>query len=339
MSVSNYASIVGRIRVLETKFIKESDIERMVGAKSLKDAFLRMRELDTMRDIKDDCSEYNFNYIINKFLEREKDFIKKGNPVKGSLKFIWYEYDAHNMKVLLKARLKKLDKKEYSSALYYNMGNIDVSDMEDFVLNDKKLPIGSPEQFHSYKERVLRYYDDLKNIQIVDFMIDRMYLKLALDIASKTKSNLIINFIKHRIDLTNVRTFLRGQSLMEDVDLISRAFIMGGFIPYSIFETYFSKPTLEFINSVSGKEYSDLLSIGYKSYKEENSYVLLEKLIDEYLLSLLHETKYYLFGPEILFAYYWVQRNSAQMLKLVLLGKLNNLSNDAILKRLRKVTL
>lgn len=341
MNNTKFATIVGQIRVLETEFIKDNQIERLVGSKNFQEAYDIMRELPRIKNIKDECDCYDFDYVLHKFLEEEKNFLEKNNPIKGSLDFIWYEYDAHNLKILLKSKVQSVPKKEYDKALYHNMGIIPIEKLENFVFNNVKIDnIDLPVQFYEYIDRAMRYYNEFQDVQVIDLTLDRMYLKIAMSLTAKYP--ILNDFIKKRIDFTNLKTFIRIKTLGElekTHGILNKALIKKGYIDISFYEKYMDKTVLAFINDIPIVEYKNLFSIGYKSFEEENTFTLLEKLIDDYLFNKLHNTKYHLFGIEVVFAYFYVQKNLFRALRLILLGKMNNIDKYDILKRIRKLTL
>ena len=123
MDYSKFAYLTGRIRALETTLLSENEVERMVDSKSAKDAFRVLNEL-TYADFLGDINKIEeFQKVIDAGLQETKTLIRKLSPYKWFLNILWYRYDIHNIKTLLKAKIMGKSFENVESILI-GMGNI-----------------------------------------------------------------------------------------------------------------------------------------------------------------------------------------------------------------------
>jgi len=70
---------------------------------------------------------------------------------------------------------------------------------------------------------------------------------------------------------------------------------------------------------------------------KENSFLYLEKAINDFLTQILKEAKYINFGSEPILAYYFAKANEINLIRMIILAKLNNLARDLVEQRLNAV--
>ncbi len=77
-----------------------------------------------------------------------------------------------------------------------------------------------------------------------------------------------------------------------------------------------------------GEELTDVLD----EFLKENNLLAVEKKISELLQKYMDESKKMSFGPEPVFAFFWKFENHMQILRTILVGKLNQLPTEDIHK-------
>ncbi len=84
-------------------------------------------------------------------------------------------------------------------------------------------------------------------------------------------------------------------------------------------------------------DYAVFLEDAINRLMQHKSFVALEKAINDFLIQVLKPAKYLSFGPEPVIAYYLAKVNEINLIRLVILAKLNNLPADLIKERLNNV--
>ena len=111
-----------------------------------------INETDYSSVIGDDVLK--FQDVINAGLKESKELIEKIVPYKDVFNILWFRYDFHNMKVLIKAKSSGKEFEEVASYCY-EFGTVDLERMKKFVMDGEDVSFGLDEEFEKYlKESV-----------------------------------------------------------------------------------------------------------------------------------------------------------------------------------------
>src|SRR3989338_6461788 len=135
---TQFAYATGRLRVLETRLMSGNELERMLATPTPKEAFHVLHDLDYGQYITDDVAPQNFQVVLWNELFAVKTLLKKISPYEWFLNIVWNYYDAHNIKVLLKAKHAGKSKAEINHLLI-PLGEIPPDRLIDHIFEgDKK---------------------------------------------------------------------------------------------------------------------------------------------------------------------------------------------------------
>jgi V/A-type H+-transporting ATPase subunit C len=158
------------------------------------------------------------------------------------------------------------------------------------------------------------------------------------------QSPFLKDYFMHLNDMHNIKTFLRLYVLKEPEQLLKKHLSCEGFIKRSDFLKLYSHDLSAFLNKLQYVhkyntviDYALFLREAIERIEKENSFVLLEKAINDFLIQILKRAKYMAFGPEPVLAYYFAKVNEISLIRMVILGKLNNVPQDLIRERLNSV--
>ncbi|MDD5731187.1 MAG: V-type ATPase subunit, partial [Candidatus Omnitrophica bacterium] len=84
-------------------------------------------------------------------------------------------------------------------------------------------------------------------------------------------------------------------------------------------------------------DYSTILRDAINQLQKENSFLGVEKASADYLINVLKQAKYLSFGPEPVLAYYYAKVNEINLVRMVILGKLNDVPGITLKERLNEV--
>lgn len=152
------------------------------------------------------------------------------------------------------------------------------------------------------------------------------------------------DYLKHLIDMHNIKTFLRLYLLKEKEGKLNNLLVNGGFVAKEALLKLYNHDLsvfltrLEYIHKDSQIiDYSIFLKDAIKNLQEKKTFLMLEKAISNFLIHILKEAKYISFGLEPLLAYYFAKSNEINLMRMIILAKLNNLSNELVKERLNAV--
>ena len=95
------------------------------------------------------------------------------------------------------------------------------------------------------------------------------------------------------------------------------------------------------VENIPGKlsytDYVDVLKNGVEEYSKNGSAGLLEKLIDNYIMDMMKDAKLIPFGIEPVLAYIYAKETEIKVIRIIMVGKLNNIAGEVIRERLRDI--
>ena len=101
----DFAYSVALTRTLETLLLNENEVERMTLAKNAEDAFKILNEFDYADNKAGIENVSDFQKVINEGLSEIKETLTKVSPDQKTLNILWHQYDFHNIKTMVKAKL------------------------------------------------------------------------------------------------------------------------------------------------------------------------------------------------------------------------------------------
>lgn len=337
----DFAYSVGLIRTLESLLLNDNEVERMTLAKNGKEAFKVLNEFD-YSDNKagiEDPSE--FQKVITEGLLEIKEMLTKATPDNKVFNLLLHQYDFHNIKTLIKAKLSDKTYEDVES-LMNKMGAIPLEALRDFIFEGTLNPWGIDEHTENYiKKKIIKvqalFEKENKNPQVIDLYLDQKLMKIVYGIAQDSQSEFLVNYVKKLIDVSNIRLFFRMKAQEKEIDLFEIAFIWNGKIPYAKLQEAYKHNLADFPEIMRPTDYAKIVEEGYKHYKEEKTFIYLEREIENYLIEYIRLAKLRAFGPEPLIAYFLAKKNNALIIRMIMVNKLSNIEPEEIQKRLRKL--
>lgn len=160
------------------------------------------------------------------------------------------------------------------------------------------------------------------------------YPERARLIAEKTGYPFFIDYLRHKIDLGNLKIFCRMKYSDFPKDKLVKLISKGGFLDDEVLIQNFDLSFGEIGDRLQATPYYELLNNGIDVLEEDETFVELERGIEDFLMAYLRRAKYIVFGPEPLFAYGLAKKKELSLLRLLGIGKLNNLPVDILKMRI-----
>jgi V/A-type H+-transporting ATPase subunit C len=148
------------------------------------------------------------------------------------------------------------------------------------------------------------------------------------------------DYIRHLIDMHNIKTYLRLLVLNEPQSVLEKQISLEGFISQHVFFQSYNSG----LGTFAGKlkyihkreqiiDYSHYFQQAMEKAVNEKSFAALERSQADFLISLLSQAKRIPFGPEPVLAYYFARSNEISLIRLLILGKMNRIAADKISER------
>jgi vacuolar-type H+-ATPase subunit C/Vma6 len=219
---------------------------------------------------------------------------------------------------------------------------------ESELYTDELLHVKDSARLEELLNQQLRQLKDLASQLILDQplreLLDLNDLAKAQRIAQNYQSQFLEDYLNFIIDLHNIKTFLRLRVFKESEEKLQDRISCSGFIPKKDFVHFYDQDIalflarLEYVHTQAEiLDYSLFLRSGIEKAVKDNLFIGLEKQISDFLIKMLKPAKYFTFGPEPVLAYYWARANEINLIRLVILAKLNKVRTDLVAERLNAV--
>ncbi|GHU77503.1 ATP synthase subunit C [Clostridia bacterium] len=295
MKDTDYASITGYLRVLEKRLLQSDAALRLIDAKDAEET-VKLLATSTTLDFSSLTRPEDYEEVIRAELKRVYAEMANLAPDKSVVDIILSKYDYHNVKVALKSKFlgKSHDR------LYLDYTGISPADIKE---RTDKLPA------HIVDALVLgeKTFTDSKDPQKLDIALDKHMFAHQRELAEKTGSEFLTEYVKLSIDFYNLKTFIRVKSMGRELGFLKYALVREG-TSYDYFTQNFDKA---------------------------DDFGELEKLKGGALTAHIKKSKYIAFGPEILLSYIFSKENEARQIRIILTCKINNIDNEILRERLR----
>jgi len=169
---------------------------------------------------------------------------------------------------------------------------------------------------------------------ILTIFLEESHPEKAMLIAERTGYSFIKDYIKHKIDLGNIKIFCRmkysGLSRQKFESLI----LNGGWLDEKILLQNFDFSFAEIGEKIRATPYYDLWTKATDALEERETFVELERGIEDFLMNYLKRAKYIVFGPEPVFSYGLAKKRELSLVRLLGVGKINQVPPPTLKERI-----
>jgi V/A-type H+/Na+-transporting ATPase subunit C len=331
MSENKYLYSVTRVRALETKLLDKAKIERMIEAKDADEIIKILYETEYGLSISEMKSAEDYETVLSKELSKTYELLREISPVPELTNLFLLKYDIHNLKTLLKSSY--LD--EEDDGLLSSIGTIPVQQLKAMV-KDKDFSGLNP-LFREGAEEVVGEFTVNPDPQLIDVTLDKSLYNLMYKTASDNKSGFLMDYISTQIDLINIKSLVRVKSMGYGRDFLKKVVLKNGKLDYAFFSDIFDESLETLIDRLAYKDYNKVVEEGISNYIKTKSLTKYEKLSDDFIFELAKKGKYVAFGIEPLVGYLMAKENEAKIIRMIMVGKINEIPNELIRERLRDV--
>lgn len=329
MDVMQFTQALSRIWVFEKRLLDKTKIERMIEAPSAEEVLKILNETEYSNILSSVKRANDYENILSHELKRVYELMYEFCPVKDVVDLMSVKYKYHNIKVLLKGKFLS---KDFSNILI-DLGIEDLKQLKSII------DLDNIDNLNGYSKKAvveaIKEFEENKDPQIIDIIVDRYMFTEMQEIKNKLSYKFIDKLVLATIDLTNVRTLIRLKKQCQGREFASRVLIEGGAISKDTLISIINESPENIISKLSTTIYSDIIKDGIENFKESNSASLLEKLSDNYIMDLMKGARLVTFGPDRILSYIYAKETEIKIIRIIMVGKLNNISQEVIRERLR----
>ena len=331
MKRSDFVHGVTQIKVIETRLLTKETIDRMIEAEDLDQALKLLSETEYSKSFKGDLGGKNYENILSRELLRIYDLTRDVSADQTVVDLLALKYDYHNLKVMVK---EKIIGKDFDY-LYVSVGSLPLEELKKAYKEKDFSQI--PQEFKTSIDAVEKDYEENMDPQRIDIIFDKYYFRHFYKMAKDTGIELFIKYVQNMIDFTNVSSLIRLKKQNKDLTFCEDVILENGNITKEEILECFDYELEDMIVRLEELEVPESIILGLNSYKESGRLSNFEKYKDNYLMDLNKPSKYISLGPEPIFSYIIAKEAEIKTLRIVLVGKLNNLSPELIRERVREL--
>ncbi|QII83188.1 V-type ATPase subunit [Jeotgalibaca arthritidis] len=326
----DYKAINTLIRTYELKLLQKDDFERLLKADDLKATLDTLKATDYEFDQEELLQTKQFNEMLMAHLADVYREMYEVAPQPQLLDLFTLRYTYHNLKVLL----KDLFLESNQETLLIPIGSLSVDQLKTLVSSGKN------DNAHPLMVEAVRLtkedFEERQLIEAVTVYMDTYYLRHLRAISDDLQNEDISAITDILIDLYNLTTLVRSlnqgkprshlHALLSSSGTVSKQDLIDDSIngAVSVLKKYYSS-----------KVYGSKLEVVIEDNKINT--LKLDKIMDELISEIVSEGIYQAFGPMPLLGYIYAKETEITNLRLLLVGKDNQIDETILRERMRTI--
>ncbi len=314
------AHAVARVRVLEGKLLHLEQIERLLQAPTLQEAYKLLEEYGY-------GPGSDYETALRQARQDLCAFLREVSPNQRVTDAFLCKTDYQNAKLLLKGRMQGLDASGYA----VDCGAVALKTLQEAVEEKEyhRLPKALAEALRE-AETELNLHPEPGRI---DLVLDARWPKEAAELSKGCKT--AQGYFLVLFDLTNLRSMLRAAKAGMDGRAAREQLLPGGEVDEDALVACLGEPA-KLLRLYEKQPYYRALQPAFEQALQGGLYAL-EKLQDDVLLGMLRQKRHETVALEPLLGYFVAREREMEMLRLVMAAKVNDFSQEAVLERLREM--
>ncbi|MBU5487825.1 V-type ATP synthase subunit C [Clostridium sp. MSJ-8] len=331
MKAMQFTQVIPRLRVLETRLLDKAKIDRMIDSDSAEASIKVLQETEYANVMSEVKRAEDYEIMLSSELKRIYNEMYSMSPSRALIDLMGIKYDYHNIKVIIKGMILEKD----FSDLLIPVGVNDINKLKYSIENNELS--GFAPIMRKAIEEAIEDYNSKKDPQRIDVILDKYMFEDMKLIAKEIDDKFADKYVSSLIDLTNVKTLLRVKKQNKSREFLLSVVIDGGSIDKETLAALLTDSVENIPGKLSYTDYVDVLKNGVEEYSKNGSAGLLEKLIDNYIMDMMKDAKLIPFGIEPVLAYIYAKETEIKVIRIIMVGKLNNIAGEVIRERLRDI--
>lgn len=319
MADNQYIYAVARIRSKEMSLLSSGLMEQLISAKTYEDC------LRLLTDKGWDCE----GKLPEEFLavEREKTWALIRELVEDLSIFdvFLYENDFHN----LKAAIKQVCTNEEAPNIFKANGTKDPMMIYEAVKKNEFNTL--PSYMQQCGQEAYEIQLKSRDSQMCDVILDKASLEMTYKAGMKSKNELFLGYARLKVVAADIKIAIRCAKTGKSSEFLQKALV-----PCDTIDVVaLGEAALQGVDAIYEYLKSTVYADAIEAIKTSTS--SFEKWCDDKLMDYIRPQRYHPFTIEPIAAYILARENEIKCVRILLSGKRNNLPEDAIRERLRKM--
>ncbi|MBQ6774785.1 MAG: V-type ATPase subunit [Synergistaceae bacterium] len=300
---------------MENHILDSAFFSRLIDSAGIDEALKALGETSYSQWI---SGAANFDKAIDSEILATCEELARFVPDKELIDIFRLPYDFHNVKVLLKGLFKvrggESEGRRYD--LLSKLGTIDVDELTNAIETEEYgfLPYGLTDLI----PQCWQLWDQTKNAQAVELLIDHQMFKAMLNLAEGLKMADVIQWVKFKIDAENLRSAIRLARMKYDSAKALAFFHEGGTIRPDDMAKLLNEPQETWSRILSYTDIGKVLGSLQESGDMKIALSDVSKSLDDYLIQVLENAKYSMDAPANVLLFLLTKEAEARNMRVAL---------------------
>ncbi|WP_044035483.1 V-type ATP synthase subunit C [Candidatus Arthromitus sp. SFB-rat-Yit] len=324
----SYLDVMPKIRVYEKKLIDNLIIDRMLSTNNMNELFRMLSETNYSKNTSEVIDHLNYEKILMKELKNlfnEMSYILSNSNL---IDVFTLKYFYNNLKVMLKSKFLNIN----LSNLIFEFNSINNLGIYEALYNDNYRYLN--ERIKNIIKFLVNDFDHNRDITNIDIMLDKFMFEDLKQKVYEIGDNFLINYADKLIDIFNIKTIFRIKKLKLDKKILGSVVCVPGSIDLEKIKLLFLESNDNLLIRFSDIEIYKYIKNGIEKFINDDDVGLLEIELDNYLMNFLKNQKIYTSGLSPIIGYINAKETEIRNVRLIIMGKINNIPSETIKGRL-----
>ena len=324
-----YTYAVARINALSTKLLDREFTSRILAAEP-EEIIAILGGTDLSDSFAGVEAPFEAEKGLRKELRKAYDLVEKLCPNKKAMRLFRYRHDFHNLKAMLKSKIRGIPHDEFLLDLF----TFDPDELAAAVSESNYRFV--PEHLGNAATESLAEHEKTGALAAIGYTCDRLMWQYIMQKAQESREKIILELFREYVNLANLKSFLRCREFSRDAEVFKRHFIPDGSYSLEFFQHCMDEDLGMFLDHLSKTRYEqEIISQGLKTWPEEKSFWRLEKASDNFLLQHFSKMRHDIFSIAPLIYYLLQKIAETRLIRTVIRCKLIGMPRNMIEERLR----
>lgn len=323
-----YGSSNVLVRVYEKSLLTPNYFERILAAETVEDILQILSETEYAAYI-ENMEGNNFEKMLTEALGATYEQIFKVSPNPKLNEYISLRYTYHNMKLNFKEQVTD----SQLGDLYFSISPFDLETIDYAMGSGESTRL--PDHYLVSINEVKDAYEEYHDLYSIDVIMDRRYHTHLRLLAEEIGEDYLIDFTKIFIDYQNLITLVRGMNQNRTRNFMNTVLSSSGSIPKEEVMNLGREEFSDVIRFYDRTPLDKIIDQASDDDRETISIRQLEAIIDDEIMTQMHEGKRTAAGPLPILAYIHAKETEVKNLRIILNAKGMAMEVDEIQERMR----
>ena len=321
MSNTKYTYAVARIRALEVSLFSNAVIEQLLACRTAEEALRFVME----KGWGDPAGEADIDTVLKREEEKVWEVIRDVAPDMKVFDVLSYPKLYHN----LKAAVKEVCTEKETPGIFYDDCGIPGREMLRIIENREFSRL--PGNMGRVAEEALDTLLHTRDGQLCDVMIDKAALEAVYEAGKRSGEPIIENYADAMVAIADIKIAVRSRKTGKSGDFMRSAMAECRSVNAEQLIRAALSGEEEIARYLEGTSYAG----GADALRESPS--AFERWCDNRMTEMLKTQKYEAFSVGPLLGYLIARENEIKTVRIILTGKQNGFSDDAVRERIREM--